>query len=123
MMRRPPSSPLFPYTTLFRSRRFLSRSVGAWGTRGLGVLLVLLTIAPLAHLAFGRPSAFGGGLDAGGFVGDLLGSLAVSALNAPRGAILLSAGLLIGLLLSTSLSLGDGLSGSTLPFSGWWGRK
>ena len=101
-------------------RRFLSRSVGAWGTRGLGVLLVLLTIAPLAHLAFGRPSAFGGGLDAGGFVGDLLGSLAVSALNAPGAAILLSAGLLIGLLLSTSLSLGDGLSGSTLRLSGWW---
>ncbi|MFI5198558.1 MAG: DNA translocase FtsK 4TM domain-containing protein, partial [Thermoanaerobaculia bacterium] len=101
-------------------RRFLSRSVGAWGTRGLGVLLVVLTIAPLAHLAFGRPRAFGGGLDAGGFVGDLLGSLAVSALNPPGAAILLSAGLLIGLLLSTSLSLGDGLSGSTLRLSGWW---
>ncbi len=101
-------------------RRFLSRPVGAWGTKGLGVLLVLLSLAPLAHLAFGRPRAFGGGLDAGGFVGDLLGSLAVSALNQPGAAILLSAGLLIGLLLATSLSLGDGLSGSALRLSGWW---
>ena len=46
-------------------RRFLSRPVGAWGTKGLGVLLVVLTLAPLSHLAFGRPRAFGGGLDAG----------------------------------------------------------
>jgi len=101
-------------------RRFLSRKVGAWGTKGLGVLLVLLSLAPLAHLAFGRPRAFVGGLDAGGFVGDLLGSLAVSALNQPGAAILLSAGLLIGLLLATSLSLGDGLSSSALRLSGWW---
>lgn len=101
-------------------RRFLSRPAGAWGTKGLGVLLVVLTLAPLSHLAFGRPRAFGGGLDAGGFVGDLLGSFAVSALNPPGAAILLSAGLLIGLLLSTSLSLGNGLSGATLRFSGWW---
>ena len=101
-------------------RRFLSRPAGAWVTKGLGVLLVVLTLAPLSHLAFGRPRAFGGGLDAGGFVGDLLGSFAVSALNPPGAAILLSAGLLIGLLLSTSLSLGNGLSGATLRFSGWW---
>ena len=101
-------------------RRFLSQPAGAWVTKGLGVLLVVLTLAPLSHLAFGRPRAFGGGLDAGGFVGDLLGSFAVSALNPPGAAILLSAGLLIGLLLSTSLSLGNGLSGVTLRFSGWW---
>jgi DNA segregation ATPase FtsK/SpoIIIE, S-DNA-T family len=101
-------------------RRFLSRTVGAWGTKGLGVLLVVLTFAPLSHLAFGRARVFGGGLDAGGFVGDLIGSLAVSALNPPGAAILLSAGLLIGLLLSTSLSLGNGVSRATLRFSGWW---
>lgn len=101
-------------------RRFLSRTVGAWGTKVLGVLVVVLTLASLSHLAFGRARAFGGGLDAGGFVGDLLGSLAVSALNPPGAAILLSAGLLIGLLLATSLSLGDGLSGATLRLSGWW---
>jgi len=101
-------------------RRFLSRPVGAWGTKGLGVVLVVLTLAPLSHLAFGRARAFGGGLDAGGFVGDLLGSFAVSALNPPGAAILLSAGLLIGLLLSTSLSLGNGLARATLRFSGWW---
>src|ERR1035438_9906108 len=47
-------------------RRFLSRQVGAWGTKGLGVALVVLALAPLAHLALGRPRAFGGGLDAGG---------------------------------------------------------
>src|ERR1019366_2139450 len=101
-------------------RRLLSRPVGARGTKGLGVALVVLALAPLAHLALGRPRAFGGGLDAGGFVGDLLGSFAVSALNPPGAAILLSAGLLIGLLLATSLSLGDGLSGTTLRLSGWW---
>lgn len=101
-------------------RRFLSRTVGAWGAKGLGVLVVVLTLAPLAHLALGRPRWFGGSLDAGGFVGDLVGSFAVSALNPPGAAILLSAGLLIGLLLSTSLSLGDGLAGATLRLSGWW---
>jgi S-DNA-T family DNA segregation ATPase FtsK/SpoIIIE len=101
-------------------RRFLSRQAGGWVTKTIGLALVVLTLAPLAHLAFGRPRALGGGLDAGGFVGDLFGSFAVSALNPPGAAILLSAGLLIGMLLATSFSLGDGLSGTTVRLSGLW---
>ena len=99
--------------------RFRSRPLGSAGTKALGVGLVVLTAAPLAHLAFGKPQALGG-LDAGGFVGDLLGAGLVAALNPPGAAILLVAGLLIGLLLATSLSLGDGVSGATLHASGWW---
>jgi DNA segregation ATPase FtsK/SpoIIIE, S-DNA-T family len=102
------------------ARRVRSVKTGAWGTKGLGLLLILLTTAPLAHLAFGRPRLLGGGLGAGGYVGDVLGSLLVSALNGPGAAILLVSGLLIGVLLATSLSLGAATSGATLRASGWW---
>jgi S-DNA-T family DNA segregation ATPase FtsK/SpoIIIE len=101
-------------------RRVRSAKTGAWGTKGLGLLLILLTTAPLAHLAFGRPRLLGGGLGAGGYVGDVLGSLLVSALNGPGAAILLVSGFLIGVLLATSLSLGAAASGATLRASGWW---
>jgi DNA segregation ATPase FtsK/SpoIIIE, S-DNA-T family len=100
--------------------RLRSRAVGAWGTKGLGLLIVLLALAPLAHLLLGRPGWLGGGLGAGGFVGDLLGTALVSALNGPGAAILLAASLLIGCLLATSLSLGDAAAGSALRLSGWW---
>src|SRR5438034_6661605 len=36
MIRRPPRSTLFPYTTLFRSGREAARTVGERGHRGLG---------------------------------------------------------------------------------------
>jgi S-DNA-T family DNA segregation ATPase FtsK/SpoIIIE len=99
--------------------RFLSRPFGAAGTRSLGLALLVLTVAPLAHLAFGKAAALGG-LDAGGFVGELLGSALVSAVNPPGAAIVLVAGFLIGLLLATSVSLGQGVSGVSLRASGLW---
>jgi len=101
-------------------RRLRSRPTGAWGTRGVGLLVVLLTAAPLAHLAFGRPRLLGGGLGAGGYVGDVLGSFLVGGLNGPGATILLASLLLIGLLLTTSLSLGDGVSRGRVRLSGWW---
>ncbi len=97
--------------------RFRSRAVGAWGTKALGLLVVLLTTAPLCHLAFGRPQLLGGGLGAGGFVGDLVAEALAAALNPPGAAIALSAGLLIGVLLVASLSLGDALRGTVLRAS------
>ena len=100
--------------------RFRSRPVESPALKTVGVALVILTAAPLAHLALGKPRAFGGALDAGGFVGDLVGSGLVAALNPPGAAILLSAALLIGILLATSLSLGAGLSGASLRLSGTW---
>ncbi len=102
------------------TRRFRSRSAGAWGTRSIGLLIVLLTTAPLAQLAFGRPRLLGGGLGAGGYVGDVIGSFLVTGLNGPGAAILLASLFLIGLLLATSLSLGDGMSRGTVRLSGWW---
>ena len=103
--------------------RFRSRAVGAWGTKGIGLAVVLLTAAPLCHLAFGRPQLLGGGLGAGGFVGDLVAEALVSALNPPGAAIALAAGLLIGVLLVASLSLGDALRGTALrasaSFAAW----
>nr|MBP7675733.1 DNA translocase FtsK 4TM domain-containing protein [Thermoanaerobaculia bacterium] len=87
--------------------RFRSRAVGAWGTKALGVVVVLLSSAPLCHLAFGRPRLLGGGLGAGGFVGDLVAGALVAAFNPPGAAIALLATLLIGLLLVASLSLGE----------------
>jgi S-DNA-T family DNA segregation ATPase FtsK/SpoIIIE len=87
--------------------RFRSRAVGAWGTKALGVVVVLLSSAPLCHLAFGRPRLLGGGLGAGGFVGDLVAGAFVAAFNPPGAAIALLAALLIGLLLVASLSLGE----------------
>ncbi len=100
--------------------RFRARPVESPALKAIGLLLVVLASAPLAHLALGKPRAFGGGLDAGGFVGDLVGSAFVAALNPPGAAILLSAAFLIGLLLATSLSLGEGLSGASLRLSGTW---
>ena len=94
-----------------------SRAVGAWGTKALGLLVVLLTSAPLLHLALGRPQLLGGSLGAGGFVGDLLAGALVAALNPPGAVIALSAGLLIGVLLVASLSLGEAIRGTTLRAS------
>src|SRR5438876_11618173 len=37
MLRRPPCSPLFPYTTLFRSRQPLRKLDGLWGQRPIEV--------------------------------------------------------------------------------------
>jgi S-DNA-T family DNA segregation ATPase FtsK/SpoIIIE len=101
-------------------RRFRSLGLGAPGTKLLGLLVVVLSVAPLLHIAFGRPEFFGGGLSAGGFVGELLGSAIVAGLNTPGASIFLSATLLIGLLLATSVSLGEGIRGATLRLSGWW---
>jgi len=101
-------------------RRFLSRGLGAPGTKLLGLLVVVLAVAPLLHIAVGRPGFFGGGLSAGGFVGELLGAAAVAALNTPGASIFLVATLLIGLLLATSLSLGEGLRRGRVRLSGWW---
>ncbi len=112
---------VFPLVLLAAGIRLLrSRPAGAWGTRSIGLLVVLLTAAPLAHLAFGRPTLLGGGLGAGGYVGDVLASLLVAGLNRPGAAILLVSLLAIGLLLSTSLSLGDGIRHGTVRLSGWW---
>jgi S-DNA-T family DNA segregation ATPase FtsK/SpoIIIE len=97
--------------------RFRSRSVGAWGTKALGLAAVLVTSAPLCHLAFGRPQLLGGGLGAGGFVGDLVAGALVAAFNPPGAAIALSAGLLIGVLLVASLSLGEALRRAALRVS------
>ena len=101
-------------------RRFLSLGVSAPGTKALGLFVVVLSVAPLLHVAFGRPRFFGGGLSAGGFVGDLIGSAIVAGLNTPGALIFLAATLLIGLLLATSVSLGEGLRGASVRLSGWW---
>ena len=100
--------------------RFRSRALGAWGTKALGLAVVLLTAAPLCHLVFGRPQLLGGSLGAGGFVGDLVAGAFVAALNPPGAAIALSAGLLIGVLLVASLSLGEALRGTFLRASASW---
>src|SRR5256884_9164806 len=55
MIRRPPRSTLFPYTTLFRSRQVLSRepnSAAAWN--GVGLVLGELKRFPDARNAFVR---------------------------------------------------------------------
>jgi S-DNA-T family DNA segregation ATPase FtsK/SpoIIIE len=112
---------VFPLVLLAAGvRRFRSKPSDSWGVRGAGLLLILLSAAPLAHLAFGRPRLLGGGLGAGGYVGDVIGSFLVAGLNAPGAAILLVALLLIGSLLATSLSLGDGAGRTALRLSGWW---
>src|SRR2546430_6721976 len=51
MIRRPPRSTLFPYTTLFRSARQAARAEATLARRALpavGGTLVVVTIAPLA---------------------------------------------------------------------------
>ncbi|MEO6323992.1 MAG: DNA translocase FtsK 4TM domain-containing protein, partial [Thermoanaerobaculia bacterium] len=101
-------------------RRFQSRPIGATRLRAVGLVLVFFTLAPLAHLIFGRPRFFGGGLDGGGFVGDLLGNALINAVNGPGAAIILLAGLLIGVLLSTSLSLEATIRTTLIRLSGWW---
>jgi S-DNA-T family DNA segregation ATPase FtsK/SpoIIIE len=93
--------------------RLRSRAVGAWVTKALGLLIVLLATAPLFHLALGHPQLLGGGQGAGGFVGDLLAGALVAALNPPGAVIALLAGLLIGVLLVASLSLGEAVRGTT----------
>ncbi len=112
---------VFPLVLLAAGiRRFRAKPRESWGARGAGLLLILLSAAPLAHLAFGRPRLLGGGLGAGGYVGDVIGTFLVAGLNAPGAAILLAALLLIGFLLATSVSIGDGAGRTALRLSGWW---
>src|SRR2546426_7420361 len=47
MIRRPPRSTLFPYTTLFRSRLRASRSSGLSRRRSLGLSIALPPVAPV----------------------------------------------------------------------------
>src|SRR5256885_6665139 len=47
MIRRPPRSTLFPYTTLFRSRTFPAVEHGQSGTQSLGIARVRLDCADL----------------------------------------------------------------------------
>ncbi len=100
------------------ARKVSGRPVTAWGTKALGLVATLLSSAALFQLALGRPSLLGGGVGAGGFVGDLIASGLVAALNPPGAAILLSAALLIGLLLATSLSLGEAVRGIVTRVTG-----
>src|SRR3712207_8634555 len=44
MIRRPPRSTLFPYTTLFRSRRRDRRGGGARPVRGVGLLMSVVDV-------------------------------------------------------------------------------
>ncbi len=109
---------VLPLVVLFLGlARLRSRVLGAWGTKALGIFVILLTAAPLFHLGLGRPQLLGGSLGAGGFVGDLLAGAFVAALNPPGAVIALSAGLLIGILLVASLSLGDVIRTTTLRAS------
>src|SRR3712207_7498035 len=57
MIRRPPRSTLFPYTTLFRSRRL--RVAGGRGTRGTTLRRRLLVLR--GRLLAPRPRGVGGG--------------------------------------------------------------
>src|SRR3712207_7634130 len=60
MIRRPPRSTLFPYTTLFRSTGLLSLGHAMFFAAGLyGAGL------PAVHLAWTAPAAFAAGLGAG----------------------------------------------------------
>lgn len=115
---------VFPLTLLVLGvRRFRSRPVAAWGTKAIGLLALLASAAPLSHLAFGRPSFLGGGLSAGGFVGELFAGTLVAALNPPGAAILLAATLLIGGLLATAVSLGDLLRGGAEGLAARWAAR
>src|SRR2546427_8500818 len=55
MIRRPPRSTLFPYTTLFRSYQFVSRSIESWfdvqveGALSAGVSLASATLETVAN--------------------------------------------------------------------------
>src|SRR5258708_12140215 len=59
MRRPPPRSTLFPYTTLFRSARFLGIPVGRHAARS-GLHLFVLRAAGIAAGTWGRASSFAG---------------------------------------------------------------
>ena len=52
------------------------------------------SLAPLLHIAVGRPVSFGGGLSAGGFVGEWVGSALTTVFSTLGASILLEASLL-----------------------------
>src|SRR3712207_7428250 len=56
MIRRPPRSTLFPYTTLFRSAVGSQLPDHAWATREARRRLLEATVANVAHFLAGRPT-------------------------------------------------------------------
>ena len=105
---------------LFGIRRFLSRPAAAWGTKALGLITIVLAIGPLFHIVIRRPAFLGGGVSAGGHVGEILGCGLVAALNTPGAVLFLLVALLMGFLLATALSLGDIASGLAGRVSERW---
>src|SRR5207253_9706337 len=51
---RPPRSPLFPYTTLFRSTGWTRAIVVIAGANGLGLFAVVIAYLPVLYQAFNR---------------------------------------------------------------------
>jgi S-DNA-T family DNA segregation ATPase FtsK/SpoIIIE len=104
-------------------RRFLSRPITAWGTKILGLTGLALTLASAAHLLWGRPPRLGGGVSAGGYLGDLTGSALVAAFNVPGASLVLVAAGLTSLLFATSLSLGEIFGKLSALTSDWIHQK
>jgi S-DNA-T family DNA segregation ATPase FtsK/SpoIIIE len=100
------ASLLFPSVLLFIGwSRFWGREIEYVQTKLIGLAVLVLALPPLFDLGFGKRWFRGALIPTGGYLGQEINRSASANLNASGAAILLVTALLVGLLLSTRISL------------------
>jgi len=100
------ASLLFPSSLLILGwNRFWGKDVEYLHTKAVGVIILMLTLPPLSDLAFGKIWFRGALIPSGGYLGQEINHAITANLNKGGAAIVMLTALLIGLLLSTRISL------------------
>src|SRR5438445_5925280 len=100
------ASPLFPLGMLVIGwQRFWGQEVEYVQTKAFGWVTLLIAVPPLLDLTFGKVWLRGALLASGGYLGQEIDQAAIANLNRGGSAILFGTMLLVGILLSTRISL------------------
>ncbi len=100
------ASILFPASLLILGwNRFWGKDVEYLHTKLVGVVILILTLPPLADLAFGKIWFRGALIPSGGYLGQEINRAITANLNKGGAAIVMLTALLVGVLLSTRISL------------------
>ncbi len=100
------ASLLFPTTLLIIGwQRFWGREMEFLQTKVIGLITLVISVPPLLDLLFAKVWIRGALLAAGGYLGQEIDRTATANLNRTGAAILFGTMLLVGLLLSTRISL------------------
>src|SRR5262249_32311689 len=92
------------------------------GSKTAGLVLLFLSAPALLSLSLGRRVLFGEEAEAGGIVGRAVADAARGRLGTTGAVLLASTLLLLGILLATQMSLGEGFLGLRVRLAAFWSR-